>query len=66
MSGVAIGFVERGKKDDLKKKDSSTDRDMVFTMEEVQAGSGTGDILDKSITKSKQIRQPPFFSLNAK
>ena len=68
MSGLAIGFVERGKREDLKKKDSSTDREMVFSMEEVHPCSGSFDSnQDKSsVIKSKPLRPTPLFSVNAK
>ena len=87
MSGVAIGFAENDKKDDIKIKDSSTgkyiiktlvlhmhttriivnfltERDMMFTMEEVQGGDS---VFDKSQMKIRQNRPPPyFFSSNIK
>ena len=68
MSGLAIGFVERGKRDDLKKKDSSTDREMVFSMEEVHPCSSSIDSSqDKSLLlKSKPLRPAPLFCINAK
>ena len=68
MSGLAIGFVERGKRDDLKKKDSSTDREMVFSMEEVhQCSSSIDSSQDKSLLlKSKPLRPAPLFCINAK
>ena len=55
MSGVAIGFVDRDKKEEVKKKDSSSsEREMMFSMEEA-------DNPDKTVSKLKQSRQPPFF-----
>ena len=70
MSGMAIGFMERGKRDDLKKKDSSTDREMVFSMEEVHPCASSFDSnQDKSsssVIKSKALRPAPLFLINAK
>ena len=70
MSGMAIGFMERGKRDDLKKKDSSTDREMVFSMEEVHPSASSFDSnQDKSsssVIKSKALRPAPLFLINAK
>ena len=54
MSGVAIGFAARDKKEEVKKKDSSSEREMMFSMEDT-------DNPDKIISRLKQSRQPPYF-----
>ena len=53
MSGVAVGFVDR-EKEEVKKKNSSTEREMMFSMED-------SDNPEKSQMKLKPVRLPPYF-----
>ena len=72
MSGVAIGFVDRDKKLEVKKADSSSgifliqinhnllnnlsEREMMFAMED----NSSDNVFDKSM-KFRQLRQPQYF-----
>ena len=59
MIGVAIGFASREKNDEknenVKKKETSAEREMMFLMEDNASES------DKSQLKLRTCRQPQFF-----
>jgi len=58
VTGVAIGFVDRDKKENVKKKDSSSERggDMMFTLDD-----SVSETTDKNTLKLRTLPQPQYF-----
>ena len=59
VTGVAIGFVDREKKENVKKKDSSAERgDLMFTLDD-----SVSDTTDRNTSKLRTLAtpQPQYF-----
>eukprot|EP00092_Neocalanus_flemingeri_P010834 GFUD01011666.1.p1 GENE.GFUD01011666.1~~GFUD01011666.1.p1 ORF type:complete len:988 (+),score=330.13 GFUD01011666.1:124-3087(+) len=64
VSGVAVAFVDKDKKEETKKKDSTQeDKELMFHLEEVQPpqlGSSEGSDRQSQV-RLRQVRPPPYF-----